>query len=240
MPPSETPALPEGYELFEPKVGEPFQDDWMWRKKNPTFGVNKEWSSFLIPGAGKHTVSGSVLIGYEYCRPIQKPVVTASCNRAPDGAVLCYPRAGDIMPPNSYIWLPDEKIWWTLIKHEEAHADRVYAIPTHLAQVAVSGDTKAPQEESVLQEAERLIHGDRQQSYGAAHKSFNRIAKLWTAYLEEKLAHGGPITPKDVASMMILMKVSRSVTSNKRDNWVDIAGYSGLAADIEACETAPE
>ncbi len=90
------------------------------------------------------------------------------------------------------------------------------------------------QPESVLQEAERLVNGDRQQSYGDAYESFARIAKLWSAY------KGVKITPKDVASMMILMKVSRSVTSSKRDNWVDISGYAELGSQIEAHEQAPE
>jgi len=87
---------------------------------------------------------------------------------------------------------------------------------------------------SVLEDAYDLVNGDRQQSYGDAHASFDRIAKLWSAY------KGIKITAKDVSSMMILMKVSRSVTSSKRDNWVDIAGYAELGSQIEAMEAAPE
>ena len=86
---------------------------------------------------------------------------------------------------------------------------------------------KKASQESVLQEAERLVNGDRQASYGSASESFKRIAKLWTAY------RGVEFTPKDVASMMILMKVSRSVTSNKRDNWVDMAGYAELGSKLD-------
>ena len=91
-----------------------------------------------------------------------------------------------------------------------------------------------PPPESILQEAERLVNGDRLQSYGEAAESFKRIAKLWTAY------KGIKITPKDVASMMILMKVSRTVTSSKRDNWTDVCGYAELAHQIESREQAPE
>jgi hypothetical protein len=36
--------------------------------------------------------------------------------------------------------------------------------------------------------------------------------------------------------MMILLKVSRGVTSAKRDNWVDIIGYAALGSEIEKTE----
>lgn len=73
---------------------------------------------------------------------------------------------------------------------------------------------------TILEEAQQLVGGDRQQDYGNASESFTRIARLWSAY------KGVEISPKDVGMMMILMKVSRSVGSNKRDTLVDIAGYA--------------
>ena len=80
----------------------------------------------------------------------------------------------------------------------------------------------------ILAAAEQLIWGDRQEDYGDASQSFGRIAKFWTAYL------GAPVNSQDVANMMILMKVSRLVTSpGKKDSYIDIAGYAALGADIE-------
>jgi hypothetical protein len=35
---------------------------------------------------------------------------------------------------------------------------------------------------------------------------------------------------------MILMKVSRSVTSSKRDNWVDAAAYAELGSQLDTQE----
>lgn len=87
---------------------------------------------------------------------------------------------------------------------------------------------------NILQEAQELIHGDRASSYGDAQQSFQRIADLWTPLLGKK------ITAMDVARCMIAMKLSRSITSKKRDNWVDVVGYAPLASDIEAYESAPE
>ena len=93
---------------------------------------------------------------------------------------------------------------------------------------------------SILQEADKIINGDRQQDYGAAEQSFGRIAELWTSLLKHKLATIEKITPVDVARLLLAMKLSRSVTSFKRDNWVDAAGYASLAADLEARSQAPE
>lgn len=73
---------------------------------------------------------------------------------------------------------------------------------------------------NILEEAEKLVGGDRQQDYGDTRKSFTRIAKLWSAYKHIKF------TPQDVGLMMILLKVSRGAEGAKRDTIVDIAGYA--------------
>jgi len=72
----------------------------------------------------------------------------------------------------------------------------------------------------ILEEALAITSGDRQQDYGDVHKSFARIAALWSPVL------GVSVTPKQVALCMIQLKVSRSITSEKRDTWIDIAGYA--------------
>lgn len=82
-------------------------------------------------------------------------------------------------------------------------------------------------QETILEEAARTIAGDRLDDYGAAEVSFNRIAKLWSAYL------GIDVTAPDVAHLMILMKVSRSKNGYKRDSLVDIAGYAALGEQVK-------
>lgn len=79
----------------------------------------------------------------------------------------------------------------------------------------------------ILIEADLLVNGDRAASYGSASESFSRIADLWTALL------GHDVSPIDVARCLIAMKLSRSVTSNHRDNWIDVAGYAQLADSLE-------
>lgn len=66
---------------------------------------------------------------------------------------------------------------------------------------------------------------DRQQDYGDAKESFDRIASLWNIWLAGK----STITPHDVAMMMVLFKVAREKYKTKDDNLVDIGGYAELA-----------
>jgi hypothetical protein len=101
-----------------------------------------------------------------------------------------------------------------------------YAIPLNVS-LPDNHKPNPVDEPCVLEEARDLIRGDRASSYGDAKASFDRIASLWTSY------KGVEITAKDVAAMMILLKVSRGVTSAKRDNWVDIIGYAALGSEIE-------
>lgn len=77
--------------------------------------------------------------------------------------------------------------------------------------------------ETVLEEAARIVNGDRREAYGDVRESFMRICDLWSGYL------GYQLTVSDIAHMMILMKVSRNAKNFKRDNLVDICGYARCA-----------
>ena len=74
--------------------------------------------------------------------------------------------------------------------------------------------------------AEDLINKDRRHEYGPAKESFQRIADMWSIYLNTK------VTPKDVALCMVLFKICREMGKPKLDNLVDAAGYIGLAGDL--------
>ena len=81
--------------------------------------------------------------------------------------------------------------------------------------------------DEILEIAKTIISGDRHEDYGNASDSFDRIAKMWTAYLDVA------VSPMDVANMMMLLKMSRSLTSpDKADTWVDICGYAALAGEM--------
>lgn len=81
--------------------------------------------------------------------------------------------------------------------------------------------------ETVLQEANRLVHGDRQGSYGHPYDDFAKTAKIWTGILMDKLKPGVEIEREDVPLCMVGVKISREVNQPKRDNRVDGAGYFG-------------
>lgn len=81
-----------------------------------------------------------------------------------------------------------------------------------------------PRHESVLQEAQRLVHGDRGAAYGHPIDDYTRTGRIWGAIL------GIPdIDPRLCCLMMAGVKVSREVNGHKRDNLTDLAGYAECA-----------
>ena len=83
------------------------------------------------------------------------------------------------------------------------------------------------QRTEALYAAKHLINGDRHNDYGEASESFDRTAAMFSSYL------GIEVKGRDVAALMILLKVSRLTTSTKDDNWVDIIGYAALGVESE-------
>ena len=76
-------------------------------------------------------------------------------------------------------------------------------------------------DKTILQEAQRLVHGPRQASYGHPFEDFSRTGRIWGAIL------GLPNIPPDkVALCLIGVKISRETNASKRDNRVDMAGYA--------------
>lgn len=81
--------------------------------------------------------------------------------------------------------------------------------------------------EEVLNEAAKCVCGQREEDYGSPEDSFQLIADLWGTYM----CYG--ITPRDVAIMMILLKVARTKAGNgTNDCWVDIAGYAACGCEV--------
>jgi hypothetical protein len=78
--------------------------------------------------------------------------------------------------------------------------------------------------ESALEEAQRLVHGDRGAAYGHPIDDYTRTGRMWGAIL------GIPdIDPRVCCLMMAAVKISREVNAPKRDNRVDLAGYAECA-----------
>jgi hypothetical protein len=84
----------------------------------------------------------------------------------------------------------------------------------------VQGEASVTAANSILLEAQALVHGDRQKAYGHPIDDFSRTAAMWEAIL------GFPVTAEQVGLCMCAVKISRQCNLPKRDNLVDLAGYA--------------
>ena len=84
---------------------------------------------------------------------------------------------------------------------------------------------------NILDEAQSIIYGDREKTYGNPAKNLNNIANFWSVYLDVE------ISAQDVAQMMVLLKLARLInTPNHRDSLVDAVGYLALVERINVSE----
>lgn len=96
---------------------------------------------------------------------------------------------------------------------------------------------EVPVRASILQEAEKLIVGDRNNQYGPPGQDFLRTANILTSLGYGKGDDNEVLEGHDVAIIMIALKLSRLMWSErKRDSWVDVAGYAGCGAEVARAE----
>lgn len=91
---------------------------------------------------------------------------------------------------------------------------------------------------SILSEAEAIIYGDREATYGEPGKNLETIANLWEEYLRARglfNMNSDGLQPTDVALMMVLLKVARLTNDPQHhDSMVDICGYTALIERIQS------
>jgi hypothetical protein len=106
--------------------------------------------------------------------------------------------------------------------HMEIAVARAIGMPVFKAHIV----PPTPLEETVLEEANRIIHGKREKDYGHPTVALNRIRDLWDSYLQMEKGNK-PLSAYDVANLFILSKMARVVSDPfNRDSWVDMAGYA--------------
>lgn len=92
----------------------------------------------------------------------------------------------------------------------------------------------------VMKAAHIVVTTERGNQHGGAEDSFQMIADMWGVYLRNTIAQSGAdvshvkVTPKDVAQMMVLLKIARHTHGDpsNADNFIDAIGYTGLAAAL--------
>jgi len=89
-------------------------------------------------------------------------------------------------------------------------------------------------------EVKEIICKGRQDQHGDPEDTFARIATLWNAYLSERFGHSIEINRVDVAMMMCCFKIARSMgNQDNLENYLDLAGYAGNAAEIVSTAKMP-
>jgi hypothetical protein len=129
---------------------------------------------------------------------------------------------------------------WTQVAEEEVKveptvADDVEVVNKLVEEINKPKKLKAVKPKtSVLEEAQSIVYGDREKTYGHPAKNLKTIASMWTAYMNNMDDGNFSVTAKDVAAMMMLVKVARFANDpSHRDNLVDVCGYAAL---IERCD----
>lgn len=104
------------------------------------------------------------------------------------------------------------------------HRVRVDAGCGRRAGVKISASCPSDQVDTILEEAQDIVYGDREQTHGDPGKNLRAIAAMWSPVF------GVAVTEQQVVMAMILLKVARAINMPAhRDHWRDIAGYVALA-----------
>ena len=85
-----------------------------------------------------------------------------------------------------------------------------------------AGET--PDHKSILEEAQGLVHGDRNNDYGNPWEDYARTVDIFKVLMGEKKI--SDMTALDGIMFMVCVKLSREVNAPGRDNLVDLAGYA--------------
>jgi hypothetical protein len=158
----------------------------------------------------------------------------------------------DQMQSPSVTWCPGDVWPWYEGESPLAHAARFISnemdfnlmskgevLSGKLGDVTLDDAIKAvdsmTHKESILEEAQRLVHGARQADYGHPLDDFGKVTRMAHA-----LWGRGPQSAEEHALYMCLVKIARQVEKPKRDNLVDLAGYAATAQMIVDALSTPK
>lgn len=90
----------------------------------------------------------------------------------------------------------------------------------------------------IAAQAAALLDGDRQRTHGDKLTNHQNIAALWDGYAARRWGlPPGSVEPRDVALMMVLLKVARTLAGDHNpDDYVDMVGYAAIAGELAVPE----
>jgi hypothetical protein len=80
---------------------------------------------------------------------------------------------------------------------------------------------------NILEEANKITQGDRQADYGTPKDNYGHIAEIYNAIRGFKKA-----SAEDIVYMMIATKLARQQNKSKRDNLIDLCGYTWVLGEV--------
>ena len=91
----------------------------------------------------------------------------------------------------------------------------------------------------VAAKAAALLDGDREATHGDKRVNHENIAAFWNAYLFRRPDRDAPLRGSEVAIMMNLLKMARTLAgAHNPDDFVDGVGYSAIAGELASAEAA--
>lgn len=83
---------------------------------------------------------------------------------------------------------------------------------------------------TILEEAQKLVDGDRQEQYGDPVEHWTKISKIVSLLL------GYEVPPEDCVTILKVAKMVRERNKHKRDNLRDDAGYLYILDKLGGCK----
>lgn len=88
---------------------------------------------------------------------------------------------------------------------------------------------------NILKEADKLVNGIRDVTYGLPHENWGDTVEMMNAYLHAtgKLPRSVVLDAHDGVMLMQCVKLAREGHMRHRDNLLDMAGYANVAERID-------
>lgn len=86
----------------------------------------------------------------------------------------------------------------------------------------------------VLDKVREMVTGIKEEMHGSKRPNHERIAAVWTWFLQSRSGLNIQVSASDVAAMMVLLKIARSTYGGHNiDDGLDMTGYSAIFTELE-------